>query len=161
MKNKEDLFNILQELNIRYKSCSHEPINNVRKAEKYAQKIEGTHYKNLFLQDAAKRFYLAVVLDSKKVDLKKLAQQINSKRLSFASSEDLRASLGVMPGCVTPLALINDPDKKVTVVIDRDILRENLVHFHPLVNTESLTITVDDFMRFIAFCGQDKFFCAI
>ncbi|MDD3028856.1 MAG: prolyl-tRNA synthetase associated domain-containing protein [Alphaproteobacteria bacterium] len=161
MKKKEDLLRVLQELDIRYKSCSHEPINNVQDAEKYGQKIEGAHYKNLFLQDTAKRVYLVVVLDSKKVDLKKLAQQINSKRLSFASPACLEATLGIMPGCVTPLALINDPEKKVKVVIDRDILRENQVHFHPLVNIETLTITPDDFMKFIAFCGQDKVFFTI
>ena len=157
MKNKEDLFKILQELNIRYKSCSHEPINNVQDAEKYGQKIEGAHYKNLFLQDT-KRFFLAVVLDTKKVDLKNLAQQINAKRLSFAPPECLEASLGIRPGSVTPLALINDPEKKVTVVFDQDILKETQVSFHPLVNTETLTITLDDFMKFIAFCGQDKVF---
>lgn len=161
MKSKNELLAIFRKLNIHYQSFSHAPINNVRDAEKYAQEIKGAHCKNLFLQDTTKRYYLAVVLDRKKLDLKDLSKQLDSKRLSFASNECLEATLGIMPGCVTPLALINDPGKNVTVVIDPDILMENQVSFHPLVNTETLAITPDDLMKFIAFCGQDIVFISV
>lgn len=45
--------------------------------------------------------------------------------------------LGVVPGAVTLLALINDDQKVVTVVIDVSLMQVNQIKFHPLINTKS------------------------
>ena len=154
MKEKNELLEILKRLDIGYKSYNHQPIYNVMDAEKYAQDIPGAHCKNLFLKNTEKHLYLAIILDQKRVDLKNLSKQLNSKRLSFASYELLEKTLNIKPGCVTPFALINSITKNVIVLLDRDILNEEKVSFHPLVNTETITISLADLLKFIDYCGQ-------
>lgn len=156
MKGKNELFELLKKLNITYKRYSHQPLFSVSDAVKYAKDISGAHCKNLFLTDKKGNLYLFILLDKKRADIKKLSKQINCARLSFASDELLEANLGVKPGSVTPFALINDVDKKVTVILEDDLLKEEEANFHPLVNTETLTIRIDDLFKFIDYCGQKR-----
>lgn len=151
-----ELFNLLKELEISFEHYKHEPINNVADGIKYGGNIKGTHCKNLFIKDIKDNFYLVITLDKKRIGLKELATRINSKRLSFAAPELLKKYLGVEPGCVTPFGLLNDMEKKVRVIIDEDILREEEVCFHPLVNSETIIIKSKDMFRFIDHCGHEK-----
>ena len=48
--------------------------------------------------------------------------------------------LGVIPGAVTPFALINDPDCRVKLIVDNTLLKMAWVNFHPLTNDQTLTI---------------------
>lgn len=156
MKGKNELFELLKKLDVTYKSHSHQPLFSVSDAEKYAKDIRGAHCKNLFLKDAKGNLYIFILLDKKRADIKKLSKQINCARLSFASDELLETILGVKPGSVTPFALINDVEKDVTVILEDDLLKEEEANFHPLVNTETLTIRIDDLLKFIDYCGQKR-----
>ena len=73
-----------------------------------------------------------------KIDLKTLPEKINSKRLSFANENDLQEYLGLTPGSVTPLGIINDKGQKVTVVLDKE-LKNNKVLIHPNRNTATVS----------------------
>ncbi|MQW58657.1 YbaK/EbsC family protein [Sinorhizobium meliloti] len=57
--------------------------------------------------------------------------------MGFASSERVRYHLGVLPGALTPLGLINDRLSAITPVLDATLLGADQINFHPLVNTES------------------------
>ncbi|MHB8232222.1 MAG: prolyl-tRNA synthetase associated domain-containing protein [bacterium] len=152
--NNHELLELLKELKISFKRYSHPPIHNVADGEKYAKDIGGTRCKNLFLRDTQNRLYLIVTLEKKRVNLKDMALQIGTKHLSFASSAALKETLNIKPRCVTPLALINDTDKRVVALFDKDILNEKELSFHPLVNTETVTITLEDTLKFIDYCGH-------
>ncbi|MCX7384670.1 MAG: prolyl-tRNA synthetase associated domain-containing protein, partial [Alphaproteobacteria bacterium] len=78
---------------------------------------------------------------------------IGSKRISFGSAEDLVRILGVEPGSVTPLAMINDAAREVRLVLDAGMLEAAAVLVHPLVNTATLIMPPADLLRFLAFCG--------
>ena len=152
--NNGELLELLKKLGICYKRYKHQPIYNVADAEKYAKNIDGAHCKNLFLKDAEGKLYLAVTLEKKRVDLKGVSKQIGAKRLSFASDDMLENILNIKPGGVTPFALINDINKHTVVLFDQDILKERKLSFHPLVNTETITISTEDILKFINYCGH-------
>lgn len=156
MKGRNDLLELLKELDISYKSYSHSPIRNVEDAKIYAKDIGGAHCKNLFIKDTDRNLYLVITLDRKRINLKKLARQVGSKRLSFVSPELMDKFLGIEPGCVTPFALINDKDSDVMVIFDKDILKDGEMSFHPLVNTETITICQEDLFKFLDYYGQKR-----
>jgi Ala-tRNA(Pro) deacylase len=145
----------LTELGITYSRYEHPPVPTVEEAEKYWSAIDATHCKNLFLRNQkGDRHYLLIVEHSKKVDLRKIADQIGDGKLSFGSPERLMKYLGLMPGSVSPLGLINDRDHSVRVVIDRDLKSAERLSFHPNINTATLTVSGADFSRFLDACGN-------
>jgi Ala-tRNA(Pro) deacylase len=83
-----------------------------------------------------------------------LPEKIGSKRLSFGNAALLMDALGVAPGAVTPLALINDAARRVQLVLDREMMDEELINLHPLVNTATITLQTADLLRFLETLGR-------
>lgn len=123
--------------------------------------IPGQHGKSLFLKDALGQLWLVVVCEDKRVDLKKLALEMNCKRFSFASPALMQEILGVTPGSATPFALINDTTRQVRVVIDQDFRETRECTFHPLLNTYSTIIAFDDLLKFLGHLGYDPHLTAV
>jgi Ala-tRNA(Pro) deacylase len=145
----------LTELGIAYTRHEHPPVPTVEEAGKYWSAIDATHCKNLFLRNQkGDRHYLVIVEHSKKVDLRKTADQIGDGKLSFGSPERLQKHLGLMPGSVSPFGLINDRGHAVRVVVDRDLNSAARLSFHPNINTVTLTVSAVDFSRFLDACGN-------
>lgn len=63
--------------------------------------------------------------------------------------------LGLTPGSVTILAVLNDPDHRVEVIVDEDLWQCQSMQCHPLVNTSTLIMAVDDIRRFLAITGHE------
>jgi len=111
----------------------------------------GVHTKNLFLRDKkGRRHWLVITTCEKPVDLKALAPAIGADNLSLGSPDRLERYLGVTPGAVTLLALVNDPDQQVTLVVDRDIWGSESWRCHPLVNTATLLMPWAAIQAFLA-----------
>src|ERR1051325_525473 len=111
----------LAALGIAYTRHEHPPVATVEDAAQYWSGIDATHCKNLFLRNQkGNRHYLVVLVHSKRADLKTVADQIGDGKLSFASPERLMTHLGLSPGSVSPFGLINDRERTVRVVLDRD-----------------------------------------
>ena len=146
---QDELFAQLDSLGIRHATITHPPVFTVEEAKLRRGPVVGGHTKNLFLKDKKDRFYLAVTLEDVPVDLKALGPLLGAGgRLSFASPDALRALLGVEPGSVTPLALINDRDRKVLPVFDTAMLAVSPLNFHPLANTATTAISSADLLKF-------------
>src|SRR3954453_10432540 len=140
----------LTELGVPFTSHHHPPVATVEEATAQWAGIDATHCKNLFLRNQkGNRHYLVVLVASKKADLRAVAAQIGDGKLSFASPERLMTHLGVTPGSVSPFGLINDPERRVRVFLDRDLASAGRVSFHPNINTVTLTLTRADFQRFL------------
>jgi len=164
MKTEQDLLNELERIGIDYIRHEHPPVFTVDEAEQHSQGIEGAHCKNLFFRDRKKQGILVVTLARKPLRIKEVGAAINAKGLSFARPERLMETLGVIPGSVTPFAVINvripghqgaeNRGKGIRVVLDQDLMAEEQANFHPLVNTATLTIQTGDLIRFMAHCGQ-------
>lgn len=152
---KEEVYLKLKELNIEYLKIDHIPIYTIDEANNLD--IENKEYiaKNLFLRDDKKRnYYLLVVKSNKKIDLNDLKNKINSRRLSFASEIDLEKYLKLKKGSVTPLGVLNDVERKVKVIIDEDILKEEIVGVHPNDNDATVFMKTKDLIRLIELNGN-------
>lgn len=145
----------LDRLGIAYARYDHPPVFTVDEALEHWRGIDAAHCKNLFLRNKkGTRHYLVVVEHSKPVDLRRVAEAVDDDRLSFGSPERLMRCLGLTPGSVSPLGLINDTAKEVRVVLDADLRTRERLGFHPNVNTATVVLTVADFERFLAWSGQ-------
>ena len=107
--------------------------------------------KNLFLcNKQATKFYLLMMPGDKVFKTKEVSHQIGSSRLSFASPEDMIKHLGLEPGSVSIMGLMNDLDDSVQLLIDEDVLKDEYLGCHPCVNTSSLKIrTLDIIEKFL------------
>lgn len=152
---REDLAAFLAGLGIRTTTVEHPPLFTVEESKALRGKIPGGHSKNLFLKDKKGRLWLVVAEEDTPVDLKTLHGRIGSARLSFARPELLRDVLGIQPGSVTPFALINDREGRVSVVLDRRLLAYETVNFHPLENTATTSIARRDLLAFLAATGHE------
>ena len=117
--------------------------------------MPGAHTKNLFLKDRKGRLWLVSARQDTGIDLKALPRVIGSDRLSFGKEALMWDTLGVRPGSVTALALINDPDHRVTFVLDKALWDADIVNFHPLTNTATTALAQADFRRFLMLIGRE------
>ena len=92
--------------------------------------------------------------EDRHVDMKNLNQEIGCERLSFGSAERLFEMLGVRPGAVSPLTLINDPDKKVHLALDKALWTNEMIYAHPLVNDMTLGIEGPHLQQFFSYTGH-------
>ena len=113
--------------------------------------------KNLFVRDDKKRnYYLITVKGDKRVDLKEFKRKNNTRPLSFASEDDLKTIMGLIPGAVTPLGILNDTDCKVQVFIDKEFMDESgLIGVHPNENTATVWLRTEDLMSIIKEHGNE------
>lgn len=117
--------------------------------------MPGAHTKNLFLKDKKGRLWLISARQDTVVDLKRADKWIGSARLSFGNEALLWETLGVRPGSVTALGLINDPDQRVTFVLDKALWDADIVNFHPLTNTATTALAQTDFRKFLSLVGRE------
>lgn len=158
---REILFARLAELGIQTVTVEHEAVFTVAESSHLERNLEGGHTKNLFLKDAKGQLFLVVAESHTPVDLKSLHKKIGAARLSFGKPELLMEVLGVPAGSVTALALINDDQKRVSVVVDERLMGYERINCHPLVNTATTSIARDDLLRFMRATGHEPLVVAI
>ena len=145
----EQLLARLAELGIASRTVDHDAVFTVEEAKALRGELPGGHIKNLFLRNKKEEMWLVVAEEDKRIDLKALGELLGAGKLSFGSPDRLMTYLGVLPGAVTPFSIINDKDRKVTVVLDQDLLEKNPVNCHPLVNTKTTALSPQDLLRFL------------
>jgi Ala-tRNA(Pro) deacylase len=131
----------------------HPPLRTVEDTHAFWDHLPGFGVKNLFIKDAGKQYWMVVLPADRSVDTKRLADLIGSKRISFGSAEDLVRILGVEPGSVTPLAMLNDRDRQVRLVLHAPMMAEPALLVHPLVNTATLVMPPADLMKVLSAAG--------
>jgi Ala-tRNA(Pro) deacylase len=151
---KDELLRFVEEIGIDYTLHEHAPVFTAEEALSVVGHIPGVHCKNLFLKDKADALWLVTLPDEKRADLKSLPEKIGSKQLSFGNAALLTETLGVAPGSVTPLALVNDKDERVQPVLDRWMMEQELIHLHPMVNTATISLRTRDLTRFLDALGR-------
>lgn len=148
------LADLFARLDITPVSITHPPVHTVDEAMQYWAGLEGIHTKNLMLKGAKGGLYLVCVPTDRRLDLKALAAHLGAKRFSFASAETLDQALGVAQGSVSPLALINDPDNAVQLVLAADMLEQSRITCHPLTNTATVSLTSAELLAVVAAMGH-------
>ncbi|MDQ3125097.1 MAG: prolyl-tRNA synthetase associated domain-containing protein [Pseudomonadota bacterium] len=133
----------------------HPAVFRVEEGMELKAALPGAHTKNLFLKDKKGRLWLISARQDTVVDLKRAHRAMGSDRLSFGNEALLYETLGVRGGSVTALGLINDPDRRVTFVLDKALWDADLVNFHPLTNTATTGLTRTDFRKFLSLIGRE------
>lgn len=151
----DELFAMLAGLGIATRTHHHPPVFTVEENRALRGELSGGHCKSLFLKNKKDQLWLVVCLEDRRMDFRRLERQLGSGRLSFGKPELLMEVLGVTPGSVTPLGLINDRDGRVRVVLDRDMLDKAPLNYHPLENTATSQIAPADLLRFIRATGHE------
>ena len=152
---ESEVLRVLQELGIPFARHEHPPVYTVAEAERYWEGIEGAHCKNLFLRNQkGNRHFLVVLEHKRRLDMRRLGEVLQEGKLSFASEERLAKYLGLTSGAVSAFGLINDRGREVQVILDEGLKESGRINFHPNVNTATLTIAFEDFLKFLAWSGH-------
>jgi Ala-tRNA(Pro) deacylase len=151
---KDDLRQWLAEHDIQYVLHTHPAVFTVPEARAHCGHIPGTHCKNLFLKNKKSgQLYLVTIPYEKRLDLNQFRRMIGAPKVRFAEHEELSDILGITPGAVSPMGLINDTDNMVIFIIDEYVWNAKEICCHPNINTETLQIPGSDFQKLIRATG--------
>ena len=145
----DELLRRFDTLGIAHRTTRHAPVYTVAESRELRAGFPGGHSKNLFLRNKKGRMWLVTCLEDREIDLKELAERLGAGRFSFASAERLMRYLGVVPGAVTPFAVVNDRGGAVEMVVDAGLLAHDPLNFHPLDNAMTTAVSADDLLRFL------------
>jgi Ala-tRNA(Pro) deacylase len=155
-KTREDLFAFLDGLGIAHTTKEHAPVFTVAESVALRDEIPGGHTKNLFVKDKKDNYFLLTVEEHAVVDLKTIHTIIGAaSKVSFGKPEKMMEYLGVTPGSVTALGVINDTGGNVKIIIDEDLMKDEIINCHPLSNDATTSIATKDLLRFIEATGHE------
>ncbi len=151
-----DIYEFLGNNNIEYERHDHPPVFTVEDVHRLTPNLPGAKTKNLFFRDKkGSRHFLVVLPADKRVNLKGLPNVLESSKISFGSPDRLMKHLGITPGSVSLLAIVNDQENKVEVIIDESLWTSEAFQFHPLINTSTLVISRDSIKKFLDASGHE------
>lgn len=152
----DDLLLLLDRNGLPYDIVEHEPVFTIEDALAATPEIGGIKTKNVFLRDAkGTRHFLVIVPHDVRLDLAALARTLDATKLSMGSADRLQRTLGVSPGAVSVLALVNDRSRAVELIVDRRVWQADKVQAHPLRNTATLAIERAALAAFLALTGHE------
>jgi Ala-tRNA(Pro) deacylase len=156
------VFEILNKLNINFEYYEHLPAPTIEIASKYWKDIEAQHCKNLFFRNHKGNKHFLVILDCNyNLNIKDLEKRLKQGKLTFASEKRLIKYLNLQQGSVSPFGLINDTNNHVHVFLDKKLLEAKKISFHPNINTVSLVISIDDFLKYLKNTGNSFEFTSL
>lgn len=145
---EEAVYDLLNSLQIEYSGCDHDAADTIELCLEIEKVLQVGICKNLFLCNTQHtNFHLLLMPGDKKFKTKDFSKQIGSSRLSFADEQHMQEFLGLTPGSVSVLGLMNDKDHRVSLSIDKDLLDCDYIGFHPCKNTSTLKIKTQDILK--------------
>lgn len=156
LEREKRVYDYLDGLHIEYERADHERAETMTICEEISKVLGTKICKNLFLCNRQQTvFYLLMMPGDKPFKTKELSAQINSSRLSFATPEHMLSLLDIEPGAVSVMGLMNDREKKVNLLVDKDLLEDETIGIHPCVCTSCLKMRTEDvFGRFLEATGH-------
>jgi Ala-tRNA(Pro) deacylase len=155
MIKREQVLQVLKELEIPYEIHEHPPVPTVEDALPYWEKIDATHCKNLFFRNhKGNRHYLVILRHDRQLNIRDLEQRLKQGKISFASPQRMERYLGLSAGSVSVFGLINDPGNHVHLFLDNALHSAERISFHPNENTSTLVISFNSFLRFLDWSGN-------
>ena len=138
----------LDKIGIEYELVTHSPAFTLEECAIINKMIDGRICKNLLLKnDSGKVFYLLMMRDDKRFVTKDVSKKLGCSRLSFASGEYMESILDTTPGSLSVTSLVFDKEKRITLAIDEDVLKEDYICCHPSDNTATLKIKTEDVLN--------------
>jgi tryptophanyl-tRNA synthetase len=151
---EQHLLKTLTDLNIEYSLLEHAPITTMTEGKEIMKNLKGIVPMNLLLKDNS-NFYLLIKNMKSKLKNEKLATLLGTSNIQLTQPDEIQKLLNVPKGCTTVFGLLNESAKKITVLIDESIGKDDLLNFHPLRNNATLTLKYNDMVRFVNLCGNE------
>lgn len=149
------VYETLSNLGVSFDYHEHPPVPTVEEASKYWEGIDSAHCKNLFFRNhKGNKHYLVVFDYVQTLNIRDLEQRLNQGKLSFASPKRMMKYLGLEPGSVSPFGLIHDLGNHVHLFIDSNLQKAQRISFHPNLNTASLVIPFEGFLKYLNHVGN-------
>jgi Ala-tRNA(Pro) deacylase len=162
MKQREQVIEVLKELEIPFEIHEHPPVPTVEDALPYWNRIDATHCKNLFFRNhKGSRHYLVILKHEYKLNIKDLEQRLKQGKITFASPRRMERYLGVSGGSVSAFGLINDLENHVHLFLDAELQAARNISFHPNENTATVVISLESFIRFLDWSGNSYEFMTL
>ena len=155
--NKYEVYDYIKERGIFFEITKHKAVFNMEELSEIELAYPGCDAKNLFVRDDKKKnYYLITVKGDKRVNLKEFRKENATRPLSFANENDLMDIMGLTPGSVSPLGILNDKQSKVKVFLDKDFLSlPQLIGVHPNDNTATIWLKTKDLIDIIKENGNE------
>lgn len=155
MLNSEQVLELLRERGMPFHLYEHQAVDNAQAAAEVRVHMAGVICKSLFLRGKDGSLWLVTVPLDARADLKSLGRKLGCGRLSFGDADAMMRHLGVRPGSVTPLAVLNDSRGAVRLIMDARLFSLPLINVHPLINTMSVDIAPLSVAQLAAECGHE------
>lgn len=148
------VFSILEQLGISYDIVEHPPALTTEEADSYIEGLEGVRTKSMFLTNKKKTaYYLLIMDDQKQLDMDLFKELVGANRIRIASIDSLMEKMLLPAGTVSIFGLLNNPEKDIQVYFDQAILSEEILTFHPNVNTKTIFVKTKEVLRFVEELG--------
>jgi Ala-tRNA(Pro) deacylase len=154
-KGEAELYALFREHGIAWTHHTHPPLHTVEESRALRGDLPGAHVKNMFLKDRKGQLWLVTCLEDRQIRIRDLEKEIGAQKCSFGRPDLLWEALGLLPGAVSPFGLINDPERRVRVVLDRQMLGHDPINAHPLHNEATTALPSADFRRFFSLTGHE------
>ena len=140
----------LKELGIQVEIIEHEPALTTEQADEFIEGIEGVRTKTMFLTNKKKTAYFLLIMeDKKRLDMEHFGDIAQTKRIKMASQESLYEKMQLTPGVVSPFGLLNNEEKDIKVFVDKEIVAQERMSFHPNTNEKTVFIKTEDLFKFL------------
>ncbi len=155
MHSPESLHTALTALNLPFQTHHHAAVFTVDEGHGITGHLPGAHIKNLFVKDKAKNLYLITARQDRLLNLNTLGKHLGAKdRLSFTDETTLYEYLGVTPGSVSPLALINAKPGSLRFILDSIVMHDTHILPHPLINSQTTALSPAHMVQAIQHWGH-------
>ena len=155
MRGQKELYELLDKLSIQFEYHEHPPLATIEDAKIHWKDYNSARCKNIFFRNhKGDRHYLVILEHLRQLNIRDLEKRLKQGKLTFASDKRLKKHLGVEPGSVSPLGLINDRENHVHLFIDEKLNESERLAFHPNLNTASLVISKPDLLKFLEHTGN-------
>lgn len=152
-----DVMKKLKELDIEFfEIVHHPPAVTTEQADEFIEGFEGVRTKTMFLCDKKKRrFYLAIMDDSKRMDMNAFAEMVGEKKVKMASDQSLADKMNLPAGVVSVFGLLYNDERDIEVYFDKDIMDEEKLTFHPNTNTMTMFLRTEDVLKYLDELGYE------
>ena len=156
--NKQKIYDFLHSQNIPFEITEHKAVYNMAELAEIPLPHPEADAKNLFVRDDKRHnYYLITVKGEKRVNLKDFRRENGTRPLTFASPEELSEILGLIPGAVTPLGLLNDKEHRVKFYLDKDFTDMDFIGVHPNDNTATVWLKPADLISLLKKKGSEAY----
>ncbi len=156
--NKQEIYDYLNAENIKFEITEHKAVYNMEELAEIKLPHPEADAKNLFVRDDKRQnYYLITVRGEKRVNLKDFRRENGTRPLTFASPEELSEILGLIPGAVTPLGLLNDKEHRVKFYLDKDFETMDFIGVHPNDNTATVWLKPADIISLLKKKGSEAY----